>query len=192
MATQEETSRVVTDAERLIDAREFPEALWRLRIAVGNVQADDPNAAWLYARIRDAAAAIAWTDPRYEGEAQAVWDTVGKREAGIGEDSRASAPMPTRRPSVGGWWEAEPQLRAAETVADLAIVASILSVIFGILAGVRISRYTTFDGTRHHGWVIVFWIAVGLFVALAWVGLAVGLNVLAYIGRSQRTAPASP
>ena len=152
------------------------------------------RAAWLLERIRDAAASVAWRAPNYEDDAQAVWTIVVKRESEMGLAAETPWPkMPTPRPTASTWSgagvEAETWLRTAEWVADLAIVASILSFVLAILLGVHASRYANEYGeTAYHGWVIVFWIAVASFSALAWMGLAAALRVLAYIGRSQRVA----
>ncbi len=98
MAGHEDTLGVITDAEGLIAAREFSTALWRLRLAAGIVQTDDSDAASLLERIRDGAAAVAWADPRYEKDAQAVWDIVLKREAELGDaapSTRSTIPPTT-------------------------------------------------------------------------------------------------
>jgi len=68
-----------------------------------------------------------------------------------------------------------------------------LSVIGGIVVGVVVSKYTIISSfgpeeTGHHAGVIAYWIAIGMFTATAWLGLAVGLKLLAYIARSHRAA----
>jgi hypothetical protein len=193
MAGQEDTRGIVVDAESLIDAKEYPTALWRLRLAAGQVRADDANAAWLFERIRDAAQAVAWADPRYERDAQAVWDIVVKREAEMGltpENPRPS--MPRRSPSTPRSWGDEAwYFAAAEVVAALAIVASALSVIVGLVVAFKASQYTESGYDTHHNVGVFFLnLAGALFVALLWIGVAAALKLLVHIARGQRAAAA--
>jgi hypothetical protein len=77
-----------------------------------------------------------------------------------------------RRPAVA--------LRWAGGVAVVAIIAAVLSVIGGVITGIAASRYTGIGTdefgdqvtqTRHHGDVVVFWIAVGVLTAALWMAL---------------------
>ena len=78
-------------------------------------------------------------------------------------------------------------LRAAHVVARVAITASLLSVIGGLIVGIEASKYRAFDAfggiaTHHHPGVIAYWIAIGEFTAAVWLALAVGLELLADVG----------
>ncbi len=58
MAPRDDITRVITDAEGLIAAREFPTALERLRIAAETVPTDHADAAALFLRIRGLAVGL--------------------------------------------------------------------------------------------------------------------------------------
>jgi len=127
MVQGDDSTRVITDAEGLIAAREFPTALERLRIAAETVPTDHADAAALFLRIRAAAVAVARTDPRQASEAQAVWDIAVRRDALMGEHTeRLAGTSPLAVAGSGGWPEEEPWFfGAAEVVAEIAIVGSV-------------------------------------------------------------------
>src|SRR5438876_2713740 len=190
MAQRDDITRAITDAEGLIAAREFPTALERLRIAAEAVPTDHPDAAALFLRIRAAVAVVARTDPRHASEAQAVWDIAARRDELMGEPTEGlTETSPLAVAGSGGWPEEEPWFfGAADLVADIASVASILSAIGGLVVGALLSKYTIISNgparTGHHVGVIAYWIVIGIFTAAAWLGLAVGLKLLEYIARA--------
>jgi len=195
MAQRDDITRVITDAEGLVAAREFPTALERLRIAAETVPTDHADAAALFLRIRAAAVVVARTNARHAPEAQAVWDIAARRDALMGDHVEGLAETsPLAVAGSDGWSDEEPWFfGAAETISFVAFVASILSFIGGIVVGAEVSKYTTigslgFEETHHHAGVVAFWIVSGVFAATAWIGLAVGLNLLTHIARSRRAA----
>jgi hypothetical protein len=83
----------------------------------------------------------------------------------------------------------------------VAIIAAVLSVIGGVITGIAASKYTGIGTdefgdqvtqTRHHGDVVVFWIAVGVLTAALWMAVAVDLRLIADIGESLRAIARAP
>ncbi len=179
------TTRALGEAEQLIAAGDLPRALGKLQTAAQNVPPDHADAAVLFAQIQDALGAVDGADPHYRPEAQAVRDFIVTR--GVRLESLPTPPHTTSVPAAA--WSEPWFYGAAEVVAKFAIVASIICVIGGILVGVHLSAYTS-DGysTAHHGNVLVFFIAVGVFAAAGWLAVAAGLNLLVEIGRSLRSS----
>jgi hypothetical protein len=85
----------------------------------------------------------------------------------------------------------------ADTVAVIAVIASVLSVIGGIVLAIVLSKYTTVDEfsgatTKHHGGVVMYWLFAGVLTAALWMAVAVVVKLLADIGQSLRDAGRTP
>ena len=173
--TEDYSIRFVEEAERLIAAGETPAALDKLKKAADSVPWwwSKADSAPLMARIEDLADGIARADPSYEQDVLAINDVLASRGRAHGIDAGDREP----------WFYG-----AADTLGTVAIVASVLSLVVGIVVGVQASQYTPdFGGpTAHHAGVLVLGIVSGVSAAAGWLVLAVVLRLLADNGRMLR------
>lgn len=187
------TTRAVAQAERMISDGEFSLALDRLKTAAGNVPGGQSDAPALFARIRDLADAVTRDDPAFAPQAQEVKDVVERRRAFIaGWRGESEARPLLESPVFPGALSrrVEPWFYGvAETVANVALVASVLNAIGGIVVGVAASSYMSFDGeTRHHAGIVILGIVGGLLGAALWLGFAAALSLLVDNGRMLRAS----
>ena len=174
----------------MIAGGELSLALERLKTAAGNVSIDHADTRGLFERIHAAVDAVVAADPGCEAEAQAVREVVVRREEYIAE--RRSRPLTRDAASGVAPDAAEPWYYViAEWIAYVAILASVVSLLGGIVIGAVASKYTDLDGqTQHHAGVVILGIVGGSLCAGAWLGVAAVLNLLLEIGRTLRSSSA--
>ena len=155
MTEQDDATRAVAEAREAIAFGDFPRALDRLMTAVDTLPAGRADA--LIGRIREATDDVARGAPRYAREAQAIRDVIVGR---VGDLSDSYAEKHQAEP----WF-----YPLAETVAHIAIVAAILSVIGGVVGAVEVARH-------HAGGTAVWVLMATVFTVALWLAIAVGLG----------------
>ncbi len=190
---QDFSIRAVAHAEQMIADGELSLALERLKTAAGNVPAGHPEAAALFVRMRDLADSAARRDPSCAPLAREVEDVVERRRAYIATWRGGPSTSSAQRSPVP--WEAESRddepwfYAAAKIVASVAVAASIVCAIGGLVVGVAASKYTGGDGQTHHrAGVVVLGIVSGLLSAALWLGVGAALNLLVDNGRMLRAS----
>lgn len=175
--TEKNSSRLVAEADREIAAGNVSAALDTLRMAAASIpwgwnKGDAALVSALISGIRRRADAILREDPSRESEVQAIKDMLVGREGG----------------ATAAALRAEPETyRAAEILAGVAYILSAISLIAGIVVGIKVSKYTGDDGlTHHHGGVVFLGIVIGIFVAALWVAISLALDLLLDVARAAR------
>lgn len=199
--SQDYATRTVAEAEQLLAAGKVRRALGKLRSAAANVRATTPTSEAVLERIRKAAEAAAQADNgRHARTAEEVISIAVGREESIRQMAAQQSSNPVEQMAVQAATAASPGdpwfYGAAHLVARVSITASVLSVIGGVVVGIEVSKYRAFDAfggiaTHHHPGVIAYWIAIGVFTAAVWLALAVGIELLADVGRSLRACAAA-
>jgi hypothetical protein len=208
----------IAQADALIRDGKIRRGLNALSNAAYNVR-DEGDFEAALARIRELATTAANAEGgRYQSKAQGVLDQAdrqaryllpaqqGNQGSSVDQEGVAQSSSQPPEPELTPWRGDSPGsprpatvsalpwfYGAADVVARIAIVASVLTVIGGIIVGIELSRYHAIGDlgqivTRHHAGVIAYWITIGVFTAAVWMALAVGLKLLADVGLSLRAA----
>lgn len=166
----EDSEHAIAEAETLIAAGEFSRALDKLELAAEALR-NAEDAGPLHAEIRELLDAVMAQDPTsHEPQVWAIRALLPRRAG----DPTADADEP--------WFYAYSQ-----GISDIAIYASVLCAIGGIVVGILASRYTTAYGdTSHHAGVIIASTLGGFLGAVLWLAVAAGLRVIVDSGRMLR------